>query len=111
MKIEYFNGESGEPIVRLTMEQALQCSQPAKDAEEDCKENLNKVEWLTDDNGLRKLLKGTGAWDDLHEVSSETLKIRALWIASNDLRENPESYGASTTEQGEGEDDEENGLS
>jgi len=91
-QIEYFNGESGEPIVRLTMDQALSCSHQG-DCEEDCKATIEQVQWLTDDAGLRRLLYGTGAWTDLNKVSSERLKIRALWIAAGDIRENPKDYG------------------
>lgn len=91
--ITYFNGESGEEIVKMTLDQAQQCSHQG-DCEDDVKANLDKVTWLTDDKGLKRLLKQTGAWDDLDEVSSERLKIRALWLAAGDISENPKDYGA-----------------
>ena len=92
-QLTYCNGESGEELVKMTLDQAKSCSQPGKDAEDDVRAILDKVEWLAPIASMRKFLKGFGAWDDLSEVSDERIKIRTLWIAAGDISERPEDYG------------------
>lgn len=82
--ITYYCGDSGRPIVRLTREQAAECSHQGQcDAD---------VEWLADDDRLRKMLNGYGAWDYLETADQHTLRMRALWIAACDINENPEEH-------------------
>jgi hypothetical protein len=89
--ITYCDGTSGHEIVRLTREQAAQMSHQG-DCELDVRANLEHVEWLADDDRLRAMLEPYGAWDDLAEATTETLRMRALWCAACDINESPEDY-------------------
>jgi hypothetical protein len=89
--ITYCDGESGHEIVRLTREQAAQMSHQGQ-CDADVEYNLDRVEWLADDDRLRSMLKGYGAWDDLATCDQHTLRMRALWTAACDINENPRDY-------------------
>lgn len=90
-RVLYCDGESGREVVRLTREQAAQMSHSG-DCLSDVKDCMGSVEWLADDEALRKMLRGYGAWDDLETAGTETLRERALWIAAGDVSENPDDY-------------------
>lgn len=89
----HYDGMSGIKTVRLTRAQALACSEPGRDASAAIAATLPHVEFLADDQALRRFLSEYGAWDDLAEVDTDTLCGRALWIAAGDIRDNPEQYG------------------
>jgi hypothetical protein len=89
--ITYCDGESGHEIVKLTREQARVTDHPG-DCLADIERIMPDVTWLADDERLRKMLQGYGAWDDLETVRQETLRQRALWIACCDINEQPEDY-------------------
>ena len=91
MLIQHLDGESGDPTVSMTAEQAAQCSHHGP-CDDDVAANLNDVVWHASDDQIRRYLKGYGAWDDLQAASSETLHSRMLWIAACDIREHPEMY-------------------
>lgn len=83
---------SGKATVRMTLVQAEECSAPGRDADPYVSANIGKVEWFAKDNDIRKILSEYGAWDDIDEASQETLRIRMLWCAAGDIRENPGMY-------------------
>src|SRR5690606_27547543 len=59
----YFNGESGEGIVRVSEAVAFGCSgSGAQDA--NIAAAMPNVTWLADDETIKKFLKSYGAWDD-----------------------------------------------
>jgi hypothetical protein len=89
--ITYCDGSSGHEIVRLTREQAKQCSHQG-DCLPDVLAVLPNVTWLCDDAELRRMLDEYGAWDDLETCTQDTLRQRALWCACNDINEQPDDY-------------------
>lgn len=89
--ITYCDSASGRPVVKLTRGQAAEMSHQGQ-CDADVEYNLDRVEWLADDNQLRAMLKEYGAWDDLETADQHTLRMRALWVAACDINENPEDY-------------------
>lgn len=93
--ITYCDGSSGREVVRLTREQAHEMSHQGQ-CYADVEYNLDRVVWLADDERLRSMLKEYGAWDDLETADQSTLRMRALWTAAGDIKENPEDYPEDT---------------
>ena len=87
----YYDGLSGRAIVRLPADAVADCSHAGR-CDDDVAAWVERVEWLADDNTLRRHLREYGAWDDLETCEQRTLRERALWIAAGDCEEEPELY-------------------
>lgn len=88
--LDHYDGELGELLLRLSVEAADACSRPgpADENVEHYRDNSKHVRWIADANVLRRSLKRYGAWEDLENVSLDTLRNRVLWLAAGDWREN-----------------------
>jgi hypothetical protein len=90
----YFDGESGADIVTVPWACVVACSRGSGAADEpvarwvDC----TSLTWHATPETIRESLASTGAWDDAEMADDETNRERILWIACNDIRENPDEY-------------------
>ena len=89
--VEWFDGESGAPILRVPVEAVAECSHPGP-CDSDVARWLPRVEWLADADTIRRTLKRYGAWDADELADDDANRARILWIACGDIRENPGFY-------------------
>jgi len=91
--IEYLNGETGEPLVELTLDTALDCSQPgpADEAVADAVD-FGEVNFVASADEIRQFLAGYGSWNDEELADDQENLHRVLWVAACDIRENPSDF-------------------
>jgi hypothetical protein len=82
----YMDGESGHEIVRVPAE-AVDGLPSMGPADAHVAHWVDRVEWIADDAEIRRSLKSYGAWEDLADVDSATIRERMLWIALADMKE------------------------
>lgn len=89
MAIDHYDGLSGALLVSFPRACGEDCSTPGQPADESVRYWLTdtRVVWHADNDTLRKSLRECGAWEDLEEADTQTLRSRALWIAACDWRE------------------------
>lgn len=86
--IDIEDGFSGTLLARVPRECVEECStQGRNDEAVDYWVTHKRVRWVADDDTLRRSLRECGAWDDLQEADTRTLRSRALWIGAHDWRE------------------------
>lgn len=90
-KYTHVDGESGNAIVRMTLEQAECCSRPGA-MDDRVRETIPNVEWLGSAEVVRRSLRGYGAWDSDELADDDANRARALWIAACDIAERPGDY-------------------
>lgn len=88
---------SGRPInLRLTLDEAQSCSHPGQcDADVDellLLEGISAQVSTWDPETLQAELAEYGAWDEEDLADHEANIKRMVWIACNDVAENPEYY-------------------
>lgn len=84
----YYDGESGEEIVRMSKEALRDCSARG-DVSSAVSYWAPRVSWVANLYFLQSILKDTGGYDDedVEEMSEEEVREKALWIAALELRE------------------------
>lgn len=90
----YCDSESGAEIVTVPWACVVACSGPGA-ADEPVRRWIadeHSLTWHATPETIRKSLAGHGAWDDDELADDETNRERILWIACNDIRENPDEY-------------------
>ena len=84
--ITLYCGLSGAPIVRVPPEAIDDCAHVGP-CDDDVKHWITRVEWLATREDLARMLRESGAWEDLDTADLETLRSRALWSLCCDERE------------------------
>lgn len=87
----WYDGESGNPIVRVKQHQADACDHQGA-CDDDVAAYVDRVEWIGDSDTIRAALKQYGAWEDDELDDDEKNKHLALWLAAGDIREQPDMY-------------------
>lgn len=78
--------------IQMTLDQARQCSQPGKDAEEDVNwlmtlPHIRRQRKKLDPELIRQELREYGAWDTEELLDDEANWSRILWTAACDISE------------------------
>ena|SRR5690349_6164046 len=87
----HFDGLTGKPTVRMSMEQAQSVSH-AGDCLADVRAIIGKVEIIADEETIKATLGEYGEWEDLESADADTLRERMVWIAGADIAEQPGFY-------------------
>jgi len=89
--IEYL-GSSGAHLCTIPKNAIKECAHSGP-CDVDVAEWLPKVKDWAIDGELCAELKEYGAWEDLDEADTETIRSRILWVACGNIAEDPRCYG------------------
>lgn len=93
---DYLAPSTGDLLVSIPPDCIIECAHPGP-CDDDVAAWINRVQWHASDTMLREHLREYGAWDDLDSVDRDRLRMRTLWIACHDIREEMDQALASIT--------------